>query len=125
MGLFGKSGGVISNGYDNTLTDNTLYGSKVINGNNVSVFTMRAMYPSQAAAPYMYGNGSKPATLAGFSPSAGTSGLVNMTTGIGGGPSGEAAGENPWNLQVSPTGWAVAFLVIGFLGLRHIHWRAE
>lgn len=126
MGLFGKS--VIPNGYDATLPDNSSYSSKVINGQLVPVFTMRGMFPSQAAAPYYYGNGAKPATLAGFSTAGSARQSVNMTTGIGGGPSGgssAAAGAAPWNLQVSPTGWAVAFLVIGFLGLRHIHWRAE
>lgn len=124
MGLFSK-GGVVPNGYDATLPDNSSYASKVINGQLVPVFTMRGMFPSQAAAPYWYGNGSKPATLAGFSTSGSMSRSINATTGIGGGPSGDAAGDNPWDLQASPTVWAIAFLVIGFLGLRHIHWRAE
>lgn len=123
MGLFGSK--TVPNGYDNTLPDNAAYGSKVINGQLTNVFTMRAMAPSQAAAPYMYGNGSKPATLAGFSPSMGTArgGVVNMTTGIGGGPIDD--GSSPWDARTSPTAWAIAFLIIGFLGLRHIHWRAE
>ena len=123
--MFGFGSKTVPNGFNATLPDNTLYGSKVINGNNVSVFTMRALAPSQAAAPYMYGNGSKPATLAGFSPGMGSSTLINTTTGIGGGPSSGDAAVAPWDLRVSPSAWAIAFLIIGFVGLRHIHWRAE
>lgn len=124
MGLFSQKG--IVNGYDATMPDNVAYGSKVINGNNVPVFTMRAMMPSQAAAPYMYGNGSKPATLAGFSTTGGrAASTINMTTGIGGGPSSIGDDVSPWDLRSSPTVWAIIFLVVGFLGLRHIHWRAE
>lgn len=124
MGLFGGPK-VIPNGYDATLPDNTLYSSKVINGQLVPVFTARGMFPSQAAAPYMYGNGSKPATLAGFSPSAG-SGVVNMTTGIGGGAAFDMGAPGAeWDPRTSPTVWALVFLLVGFVGLRHIHWRAE
>lgn len=123
MSLFGR--GAIQNGYDNTLPDNSAYSSKVINGQLVSVYTTRGMFPSQAAAPYYYGNGSKPATLAGFSTVGAASNAVNMTTGIGGGLSGDDAAANPWDLRSGPTLWAIAFLIVGFLGLRHIHWRAE
>jgi hypothetical protein len=127
MGLFGNRGTVVPNGYDMTLPDNTLYGSKVINGQNVPVLTRRQYYPSQAAAPYWYGNGSKPATLAGFAPQmarGSSSGFVNSSTAIGGGPSMDD-GASAWDVRMSPTGWAVAFLIVGFIGLRHIHWRAE
>lgn len=123
MGLFGK--GAVQNGFNGALPNNSSYSSSVVNGQLVPVYTMRGMFPSQAAAPYYYGNGAKPATLAGYSTGGSAVSSVNMTTGIGGGPSGDDAGAAPWNLQVSPTGWAIAFLVIGFLGLRHIHWRAE
>lgn len=108
----------------NNMANNTNYGSSVVNGQLVSNYTMRAMYPQQAAAPYFYGNGSKPATLAGFAPNS-TLSLSSGVTGIGGGPVAEEAGENPWNPFKSPTPWAIAFLVVGLIGLRQIHWRAE
>lgn len=119
MGLFSRRG-TVPNGYDATLPDNSSYASKVINGQLVPVFTVRGMFPSQAAAPYMYGNGSKPATLAGFAPGMG---VVSSSLAVGGGPSSDDA--SPWNLQSSPTIWALAFLIVGFVGLRQIHWRAE
>src|SRR5215472_13998813 len=108
----------------NREANNTLYGSSVVNGQLVSNVTMRQAFPSQAAAPYFYGNGSKPATLAGFAPQ----------MGIGGGPLSVASGngvnldsgvdtQNPWNVTQSPVPWALAFLIVGFIGLRHVHWR--
>lgn len=121
--MFGRKTAVVPNGYDATLTDNALYGSKVINGNLAAVYTVRGMFPSQAAAPYWYGNGSKPATLAGFSPSQGVSApALSMATGVGGGAMDDG---DPWSFRSSPTVWAIVFLIIGFVGLRHIHWRAE
>jgi len=119
MGLFSRGTGTVPNGYDATLPDNSSYASKVINGQLVPVFTTRGMFPSQAAAPYMYGNGSKPATLAGFSPGMG----ISSSLAVGGGPSSDD--ESPWNPRVSPVPWALAFLVVGMIGLRQIHWRAE
>lgn len=112
----------------NREANNTLYGSSVVNGQLVSNFTWRAMLPSQAAAPYWYGNGSKPATLAGFSAPVGAnvmSSAAGSGVGIGGGDLSAAAGESPFDARLSPTVWAIGFLIIGLLGLRHIHWRAE
>lgn len=108
----------------NQQANNTLYGSSVVNGQLVPNFTWRAMAPSQAAAPYWYGNGSKPATLAGFgsNPS-----VLSSASGVGGGSLSVSPGavDNPWSLRESPVPWAILFLVVGVLGLRYIHWRAE
>lgn len=110
----------------NTEPNYTLYGSSVTNGQLVPNLTYRQMFPSQAAAPYMYGNGSKPATLAGFAPQMGApmSTASGSGVGIGGGPGSGYEGD-PWSPTNSPLPWAIGFLVIGFIGLRHIHWRAE
>lgn len=107
----------------NAQPNSTLYGSSVVNGQLVPNATFRQMFPSQAAAPYMYGNGAKPATLAGFAPRMGAplSAASGDGIGIGGGP----YEGNPWSPTDSPLPWAIGFLIIGFIGLRHIHWRAE
>jgi|SRR5882672_10548051 len=107
----------------NNQPNSTLYGSSVVNGQLVANATTRQIFPSQAAAPYMYGNGSKPATLAGFAPGMGTplSLAAGDGIGIGGGP---GVSDNPWHPTQSPVIWAIAFLIIGFVGLRHVHWRA-
>lgn len=103
------------------MVDHPLYGSSVTNGQLVSNFTMTAMFPKQAAAPYMYGNGSKPATLAGFS--AGGANVMAANSGmIGGGPT---VSSGPFDIQNSPVIWAILFLVVGFIGLRSIHWKAD
>lgn len=105
---------------------NPAYGSSVVNGQLVTNYTWSAMKPSQAAAPYYQGNGVKPRTLMGYG--AGRAGLAG--TGIGGGGTGSMddggdAAAAPWNPKVSPVPWAIAFLVVGILGLRHVHWRGE
>lgn len=125
MGWFGSSGGgnVVPNGYDATQIDNALYGNKVINGQLVPVLTTRQYHPSQAAAPYWYGNGSKPATLAGFSPMMGGSVAASGAYMGGSAPMSGGYDGNPWDVS-SPVPWAIAFLIIGFIGLRHVHWRA-
>lgn len=112
----------------NAEPNNPSYGSTVVNGLLVPNFTWRALGPSQAAAPYWYGNGSKPATLAGYSAAVSPLSMASGVTGMGGGAVATAsagAGDNPWSLVHSPTPWAMAFLVIGFLGLRFIHWRPD
>ena len=110
----------------NTEPNNTLYGSSVVNGQLVPTLTFRQVFPSQAAAPYFYGNGSKPATLAGFAPTGGIGGgPISTASGNGVGFADSAYDGNPWSPTASPLPWAIAFLLIGFIGLRHIHWRAE
>lgn len=104
---------------------NPAYGSSVVNGQLVTNYTWSAMKPSQAAAPYWQGNGSKPRTLMGYG--MGTTGQAGV--GIGGGgsasPGAYDAVAQPWHPRYSPVPWAIGFLVVGILGLRHIHWRAE
>lgn len=102
---------------------NPSYGSSVVNGQLVSNYTWSAMKPSQAAAPYYTGNGVKPRTLLGFG--AGNGGLTGIAgTGVGGGAIAGMtdAGSNPWDPRASSVPWAIAFLIIGILGLRHVHW---
>lgn len=48
--------------------------------------------------------------------SSGTGGPANLDAS-------DAAGNDPFNPMVSPVWWAAAFLVIGMLGLRYVHWR--
>lgn len=45
----------------------------------------------------------------------GTAGNNNTVTAV--------ANANPWNLKVSPLPWALAFLIIGLVLLKGIHWR--
>lgn len=109
----------------NALPNNPMYASSVINGQLVPVFTYRGVFPSQAAAPYWYGNGAKPRTLAGFQ--AATTPLSSAAgLGVGGGPiDGGAAASAPFDPKSSPTLWAIAFLIVGMVGLHQVHWRAE
>lgn len=103
---------------------NPMYGSSVVNGQLVPNYTWAAMKPAQAAAPYWQGNGAKPRTLMGYG--MGQTGPAG--TGIGGGGTltdGGDASADPFSLQKSPVIWAVAFLIVGILGLRHVHWRGE
>lgn len=104
---------------------NPAYGSSVVNGQLVNNFTWSAMKPSQAAAPYYQGNGAKPRTLMGYG--MGVTGPAGTGIGGGGYASGAAndASAQPWNPQKSPVPWAIAFLIVGILGLRHVHWRGE
>lgn len=103
---------------------NPSYGSSVVNGQLVTNYTMSALKPSQAAAPYWQGNGSKPRTLMGYG--MGSTGQA-AGAGIGGGGvlTSSDAGAAPWSFQSSPVPWAIIFLVVGILGLRHVHWRGE
>lgn len=101
---------------------NPAYGSSVVNGQLVTNYTWSAMKPAQAAAPYWQGTGVKPRTLMGYG--AGPTGLAGYGV-AGGGVIINDAGEQPWNLRASPVPWAIGFLIVGILGLRHVHWRAE
>jgi len=46
----------------------------------------------------------------------GSSGPANLAAA-------DAAAADPFNPMISPTMWAVLFLVVGLLGLRYVHWR--
>lgn len=52
---------------------------------------------------------------------------ASYSLGAGGGGSNDAAvmqaNAAPWSFRSSPVPWAIAFLLIGILGLRYIHWR--
>lgn len=107
----------------NNMVNHTLYGSSVVNGQLVTNFTTSSIYPSPAAAPYMYGNGAKPATLAGFA--AGSANPLSTSSGITGNGGGVVMNSSPFDLKNSPVIWAILFLGIGMIGLRTIHWKAE
>lgn len=98
----------------------TSYGSSPQNGQLVPEYTSTAMFPSAAWIPYMQGRGAytptlpPPISIGGSSDAWG--GGMAMTDG-------SEAASDPYNPVVSPLWWAVGALVIGILGLRHIHWR--
>jgi hypothetical protein len=97
----------------------TSYGSQVENGQLVPTVMGGQVQPSQAYIPYFNGRGAPTPTLP---PPIQIGGSHNSWAG-GMGLSSNAAAEDPWNIFESPVIWAIAFLVIGILGLRHIHWR--
>lgn len=105
---------------------NPAYGSSVVNGQLVNNYTWSAMKPSQAAAPYYAGNGMKPRTLMGYG--MGRTGLAGSAMGGGGASYSSGGGDAvamPWSPRYSPVPWAIGFLIVGILGLRHVHWRGE
>lgn len=98
------------------------YGSQPVNGQLVPELTSTQVFPSAAYVPYMQGRGAATPTLP--PPTSWFSGGQNpYTTGLEvSGTAAEAASE-PFNPVKSPVLWALGFLVIGILGLRHVHWR--
>jgi hypothetical protein len=112
-------------GYNPPNATNPGYSSSVVNGQLVPVFTLSALRPSQAAAPYYRGSGAKPPTLAGYGFNAlGPGGMASggvVGTGIGGGGVGASMITNPFDPRQSSVVWAMAFLLVGIVGLRYIH----
>ncbi len=95
----------------------TVYGSAPINGQLVPELTSTQIFPSSAYVPYYQGRGAYTPTLPP---------PVSFVTGSDGWSTGmqpNEAMQDPFNPVKSPVLWAVAFLVIGVLGLRHVHWR--
>lgn len=103
-------------GQQDTLTS---YGSMVVNGQLVPTLMPGQPFPSQAYVPYYQGKGAPTPTLP---PPLQIGGSHNVWSGGMGLSSNEAA-DDPWNISVSPVIWAILALVVGVLGLRHIHWR--
>lgn len=97
----------------------TVYGSAPINGQLVPELTATQVFPSAAYVPYYQGRGAYTPTLpppVSFLAGGGNDG---WSTGM----LPNEASQDPFNPMKSPVLWAVAFLVIGVLGLRHVHWR--
>lgn len=100
------------------------YGSQAINGQLVPEYTATAMFPSQAYIPYFQGHGAYTPTLPPpVNVVAG--GMDSWTSGISGVGSGsvEEAADEPFNPIKSPVLWALGFLIVGILGLQHVHWK--
>lgn len=106
------------------------YGSNAVNGQLVAQLTGMQIYPTQAMTPSFQGRGAYAPTIpppAKVLPAS----LDPWTTGynVGGSAGGDnsmqtaAAASDPFNPVKSPVVWAIAFLVIGVMGLRHFHWR--
>lgn len=95
-----------------------VYGSSVENGQLVPNLTAGQVFPSAAYVPYYQGKGAPTPTLPPplyqqFG------GIDNYSTGI----MQQDATADPFNPIKSPAIWAVVFLFVGLMGLRHIHWR--
>lgn len=100
----------------------TSYGSAAVAGQLVGFQT------SSAYAPVNYGSGIQavPAVApVNIPPSASypsvSQGAAPGATGNGTTERGN--GTSALNLRESPTLWAVLFLLLGFVVLRHVHWR--
>lgn len=99
-----------------------VYGSQPVNGQLVPELTNTQIFPSQAYVPYMQGRGAATPTLP--PPVSWFSGGGNpYTTGLETSSVASEAAAEPFHPAKSPVLWALAFLIIGILGLRHVHWR--
>lgn len=99
-----------------------VYGSQPVNGQLVPELTNTQIFPSQAYVPYMQGRGAATPTLP--PPVSWFSGGGNpYTTGLETSGTASQAAAEPFNPVKSPVLWALVFLVVGILGLRHVHWR--
>jgi len=65
-----------------------------------------------AAAPFYKGSGQPPPTVP----------ISYMGSGSGADAQSQVAGENPWSFSQSPLLIAVLAVIVGFVGLRYIHW---
>ncbi len=100
----------------------TSYGSAAVNGQLVGFQT------SGAYAPVNYGTGLRavPAVSpVNIPPSASYPSVSAQSAGgtSAGALSNRGTGTSALNLSESPAIWAVIFLVVGFVLLRHVHWR--
>lgn len=90
------------------------YGSAVVNGHLVADLMGGQVYPSNAYVPYYAGR---------FAPTPTLPGVVGGNPGGNVAMSASDAAMDPFNPVKSPVLWAVAFLIIGVVGLRYIHFR--
>lgn len=95
-------------------------GSVGVNDQLTLGYPMSAFFPTQAQAPTFSGGMKTPPTLAY------PTGLSQVGYPVGGGGINDmttAAVAAPFSPKASPVLWAVAFLLLGVWGLRHIHFR--
>ena len=101
----------------------TSYGSAAVNGQLVGFQT------ASAYGPVNYGTGLRavPAVSpVNIPPSASYPSVPSSAAAPGGGTGNlqnRGTGTDALNLGQSPAIWAVIFLVVGFVLLRHVHWR--
>jgi hypothetical protein len=105
------------------MSNQIVYGSQPINGQLVPELTATQIFPSNAFVPYYQGRASFTPTLPPPIQYGQGTAMDPYTSGLMGGGSSMAAIQDPFNPTKSPVLWAVGFLIIGMLGLRHIHWR--
>jgi len=88
-------------------------GSMYGNGQIVAVPMSSAFYPPLASAPFYKGSGQPPPTVP-----------MNYIQGSGASNDAAAAtaGANPFNFTMSPLIIFLIALVVGYFGLRYIHW---
>lgn len=94
----------------------TVYGTRMVNNQLVPELMSGQVFPSAAYVPYYAGRGAPTPTLPG------------VVTGDSGGNvvyQASDAGSAPWDPQKSPVVWAIAFIIIGWMGLRWIHWNGD
>lgn len=105
------------------------YGSNAVNGQLVPELTGMQIYPSQAITPSYQGRGAyaptipPPAKVLPASVDPWTTGYNLAGSGSSNSIEAAAAASDPFNPIKSPVIWAIAFLLIGIIGLRHFHWR--
>jgi hypothetical protein len=93
-------------------------------GTDVVVGQRVALRWSDAYNPVGYGpiTNAAPNRVAQVPPMLAAAG-ISSGGGVGNLEGAAAAASNPWSWQDSPLPWAIAFLVVGLLVLRFIHWR--
>lgn len=95
------------------------YGSAAVNGQLVGFQT------SSAYRPVNYGTGLQavPAVTPVNIPPSASYPATGTAAAAGAPASGRGPGTSALNLKESPALWTVIFLVVGFIILRHVHWR--
>lgn len=106
--------------------------TQVVDGQR-NVFPTSAQWAPQSWGPTTTGVPQVSPTMPPFISAANTAGGGGAAFGLEGvggyGTAGNnaqvtaVANANPWNLKVSPVLWAIAFLLVGLLLLKGVHWR--
>lgn len=89
-------------------------GSLTVNGQIIPAPMTSSFYPPLASAPMYQGSGQPPPTVPlNYMPNAQSMNAAGAA----------AASNDPWNFFTSPVLIAIGALVVGYLGLRYVHWR--